>query len=72
MTSTFRDLDRAQSSKKTKIDRDPNLDLKMSNVHISLNDRQIWLIFLMKIVLNYLFSQLWTIAIELCVISTTK
>ena len=56
------------SSKKTKNVRDPILGMKMSDFHISVNNSQISMIFIMKIVLKLLFIHLWSFAIKLCFI----
>ena len=44
----------------------------MSDFHISVNNSQIRMIFLMKIVLKLLFIHLWSIAIKLCFIFSKK
>ena len=61
-----------QSSKKTNNVRDPNLSMKMSDFHISVNNSQIRMIFPMKVVLKLIFINLWSVAIILCAISSKK
>jgi hypothetical protein len=58
-----------QSSKKTKNVRYPNLGIKMSDFHISVNNSLIMMIIFKNIVLKLLVIHLWLIAINLCFIS---
>ena len=44
----------------------------MSDFHISVNNTQIRMIFLMKIVLKLLFIHFWSIAINICFIFSKK
>ena len=46
--------------------------MKMSDLHISVNNSQIRIIFLMKVVLKLIFINLWSVAIKLCAISSKK
>jgi hypothetical protein len=61
-----------QSSKKRINVWDPNLGMKISDFHISVNNLHVMLIFLMKIVLTLSFIHLWSIAIKLCFIFSKK
>ncbi len=72
MCAELREAAKNQSSKKTNNVRDPNLSTKMSDFHISVNNSQIRMIFLMTVVLKLLFIYLWSVAIMLCAISSKK
>jgi hypothetical protein len=61
-----------QTSKKTKNVRDPNLGMKMSDFHISVNKSQISMILLMTIVLKLSIIHLWSIVIKLSFIFCKK
>ena len=66
----FRPYD--QSSKKTKIVRDPNFGMKMSDFHIFVNNSLIRMILILKIAPKLLFIHLWSIAIIICFIFSKK
>ena len=61
-----------QSSKKTKIVRDPNLGIKMSDFHIFANKSQIRMFFLIKMGVKLLFIDLRSITIKFCFIFSKK